>query len=98
MVNVGLLFAWSCMCLVEDMINTLDDCDLLEKVVYMTNVRDSVKYNNSDLVMQNMHIIIVLAPVVQKVDNAIHRLNNWGLVFCVNAMAINVSANQAESP
>ena len=21
-----------------------------------------------------------LAPVVQKVDNAIHRLNNWGLV------------------
>lgn len=37
-VNVGLLFAWSCMCLVEDMINTLDDCDLLEKVVNMTNV------------------------------------------------------------
>ena len=26
------------MCLVEDMINTLDDCDLLEKVVNMTNV------------------------------------------------------------
>ena len=26
------------MCLVEDMINTLDDCDLLEKVVIMTNV------------------------------------------------------------
>ena len=24
MVNVGLLFAWSCMCFVEDMINTLD--------------------------------------------------------------------------
>ena len=38
MVNVGLLFAWSCMCLVEDIINTLDDCDLLEKVVNMTNV------------------------------------------------------------
>ena len=38
MVNVGLLFPWSCMCLVEDMINTLDDCDLLEKVVIMTNV------------------------------------------------------------
>ena len=38
MVNVGLLFTWSCMCLVEDMINTLDDCDLLEKVVIMTNV------------------------------------------------------------
>ena len=37
MVNVGLLFPWSCMCLVEDMINTLDDCDLLEKVVIMTN-------------------------------------------------------------
>ena len=26
------------MCLVEDMINTLDDCDLLEEVVNMTNV------------------------------------------------------------
>ena len=38
MVNVGLLFTWSCMRLVEDMINTLDDCDLLEKVVIMTNV------------------------------------------------------------
>ena len=40
MVNVGLFFAWSCMCLVEDMINTLDDCDLLEKVVNMTNVHE----------------------------------------------------------
>ena len=28
------------MCLVEDMINTLDDCDLLEKVVNMTNVHE----------------------------------------------------------
>ena len=37
--NVGLLFAWSCTCLVEDMMNTLDDCDLLEKVVNMTNVQ-----------------------------------------------------------
>ena len=36
MVNVGLLFAWSCMCLVE----ALDDCDLLEKVVNMTNVHE----------------------------------------------------------
>ena len=34
-VNVGLLFAWSCMCLEEDNMNTLDDCDLLEKVVNM---------------------------------------------------------------
>ena len=40
MVNVGLLFAWSCMCLVEDMINNLDDWDLLEKVVNMTNVHE----------------------------------------------------------
>ena len=39
-VNVGLLLAWSCMCLVEDMINTLDDCDLLEKVVNMINVHE----------------------------------------------------------
>ena len=37
-VDVSLLFAWSCMCLVEDMMNTLGDCDLLEKVVNMTNV------------------------------------------------------------
>jgi len=35
-VNVGLLFAWSCMSL----INTLDDCDLLEKVVNITNVHE----------------------------------------------------------
>ena len=40
MVNVGLFFACSCICLVEDMINTLDDCDLLEKVVNMTNVHE----------------------------------------------------------
>ena len=39
-VHVGLLFASNCMCLVQDMINTLDDCDLLEKVVNMTNVRE----------------------------------------------------------
>ena len=38
-VNVGLLYVWSCMYLVEDM-NTLDDCDLLEKVVNMTNVHE----------------------------------------------------------
>jgi len=35
-VNVGLLFTWSCMCL----INTLDDCDLPEKVVNITNVHE----------------------------------------------------------
>ena len=39
-VNVGLLLAWSCMCFVEDMMITLDDCDLLEKVVNMTNVHE----------------------------------------------------------
>ena len=38
--NVGLLLAWSCMCFVEDMMNTLNDCDLLEKVVNMTNVHE----------------------------------------------------------
>ena len=37
-VNVGLLLAWSCVRMVEDMMNTLDDYDLLEKVVNMTNV------------------------------------------------------------
>ena len=37
-VNVGLLYVWSCMCLVEDIMNTLDACDLLEKVVNMTSV------------------------------------------------------------
>ena len=39
-VNVDLLFAWSCMCFVEDMTNTLDDCDLQEKVVNMTKVQE----------------------------------------------------------
>ena len=38
--NVGLLFAWSCMCLAEEMMNILDDCDLPEKVVNMTNVHE----------------------------------------------------------
>ena len=28
------------MCFVEDVMNTLDDCDLLEKVVNMTNLRE----------------------------------------------------------
>ena len=60
-VNAGLLFAWSCMCLM----NTLDDCDLLEKVVNITNVYEHKdvtveKYNNIDLVMQSMFILIVL--------------------------------------
>ena len=35
-----LLFKWSCICLVEDMMNTLDDCDLLEKVFNMTYVHE----------------------------------------------------------
>jgi len=35
-VNVGLLFAWRCMCLM----NTPDDHDLLEKVVNITNVHE----------------------------------------------------------
>ena len=39
-VNVGLLYVWSCMCLVEDIMNTLDDCDPLEKVVNMTSVHE----------------------------------------------------------
>ena len=39
-VNVGLLYVWSCMCLVEDIMNTLDDRDLLEKVVNMTSVHE----------------------------------------------------------
>ena len=36
-VNVDLFFAWSGMFLVEDMMNTLDGCNLLEKVVNVTN-------------------------------------------------------------
>ena len=43
------------MCLVEDMMDTLDGCDLLEKVVNMTNVHEhndvtvSIKYKNLEL-------------------------------------------------
>ena len=64
-VNVGLLFAWSCVCLM----NTLDGCDLLEKVFNISDVHEhkdvtvAIKvylYNNSDLLMQSMLIIIVL--------------------------------------
>ena len=89
--NVGLLLAWSCMCFVEDMMNTLNDCDLLEKVVNMTNVHEHNDVTLSIKVQQfrscyamyvyynctRMYIIIVL-------------------VFCVNAMAIDVIVNQAE--
>ena len=28
------------MCVIEDMMNILDDCDILEKVVNMTNVHE----------------------------------------------------------
>ena len=47
------------------LMNTLDDCDLLEKVVNITNVYEHKdvtveKYNNIDLVMQSMFILIVL--------------------------------------
>ena len=89
--NVGLLLAWSCMCFVEDMMNTLNGCDLLEKVVNMTNVHEHNDVTLSIKVQQfrscyamyvyynctRMYIIIVL-------------------VFCVNAMAIDVIVNQAE--
>ena len=51
-VNVGLLFALSCMCLVEDMINTLDDCDLPEKVVNMTNLQEHIDVTVSIKVQQ----------------------------------------------
>ena len=80
-----LLFASNCMCLVQDMINTLDDCGLLEKVVNVTNVRErndvTVLMKGTTIqisfTMQNMYIIIVF-------------------VFYVDAMAISVIVNQAE--
>ena len=72
------------MCLGEDMISTLNDCDLLEKVVDMINVHEHSDVTVSIKVQQfrsryakYIYIIIVL-------------------VFCVNAMAINVIVNQAE--
>ena len=40
------------MCLVEDMMNTLDDCDLLEKVVNMTNVHEHNDFTVSIKVQQ----------------------------------------------
>ena len=52
MVNVGLLFPWNCMCLVEDMLNTLDDCDILEKVVDMTYVH---KHNDVTVSIKVQH-------------------------------------------
>ena len=77
-VNVGLLSAWSCMFFVEHMMNTLDDCDLQEKVpIWLMHMNIMIlqcqkKYNNSDFVVQSLYIIIVL-------------------VLCENAMAINVT-------
>ena len=47
-VNVGLLFTWSCMCLM----NSLGDCDLLEKVVNNTNVHEHNDVTVSIIVQQ----------------------------------------------
>ena len=52
------------MCLVGDIINTLDDCDLLEKVVNMSNVLEhndvtvSIKVQQFRCRYANMYIII----------------------------------------
>ena len=40
------------MCFVEDMMNTLDDCDLLEKVVNMTNVNELTDVTVSSTIIQ----------------------------------------------
>lgn len=40
--KVSLLFAWIYECLVQDVMNTLDDCDLLEKFSNMTNVHEHI--------------------------------------------------------
>ena len=61
-VNVGLLSAWSYMFFVEHMMNTLDNCDLQEKVpIWLMHMSIMIlqcqkKYNNSDLVVQSLYI------------------------------------------
>ena len=57
-VNVGLLFAWSCMFFVEHMMNTLDDCDheyndftVSKKVLqFRSRCAKSVYYNRTRVV------------------------------------------------
>ena len=37
-------YAWICTCLVKEMLNSLDDCDILEKVINLTYVH---KHNDA---------------------------------------------------
>ena len=38
MVNVGLFYAWSCTCLLQDTGNSFQDCDVLERVINFVHV------------------------------------------------------------
>jgi len=71
------------MCLVEDMLNTLDGHNLLENVVNMTNVH---KHND---VTVSIKVQQLRSRYVKYVYYNCSRL-------CVNAMAKEVFVNQAE--
>ena len=82
-VNVGLLHVWSCMCLVEDIMNTHNACDLLEKVVNTTSV-----YEHND--------VTVLIKVQQFRSRYAKYVYYNCTRVCGNAMAIMVIMNQTE--
>ena len=71
------------MCFVEDMMITLDDCDLLEKVVNMTNVHE--------------HNDVTVSIKVQKFRScyAMYIYYNCTCVLC-ECHGIDVIMNQAE--
>ena len=64
------------------MMNTLDDCDLLEKVVNMTNVHE--------------HSDVTVSIKVQQFRSGCAKYIIIVLMLCENAMAIKVIVNQAE--
>lgn len=50
-VNVGLFYGWICTWVVEKMVNSLDDCDALEKAMNFTNAHE----HNDGLVSIKVH-------------------------------------------
>ena len=82
--NFGLHCVWSCTCLVEDMLNSLDDCDTLEKVINLTKVHEHNDVLMSTKVQEfrSRHAKYIYIIIV--------------VVFYVIVMATNVILNQVE--
>jgi uncharacterized integral membrane protein len=86
-VNICLCCVWNFTCFVEDMIslNNLDECDILENVINLTNVHE--------------HNDVMVTIKVQEFRSRHAKYvyyNNIRLVLYVNVMAFKVIGNRAE--